>query len=193
MNMDKLIAQLQSDLSAGRFCHSIGTAECAEKLAARFFCDTRKAYLAGLLHDCATKLSTDEMLSLALETGLRTADEYCDDPTGDYHAKLGAVIARRDYGIEDPAVLQAIAYHQTGGVPMTRLDMIVGLADGIEPSRKAPKVTELREIAMFSLEKAYLEKHVWYMTNILNNHLPLSKERVDVYSYLLSLPEIKIS
>ena len=50
------------------------------------------------LHDCATKLSRDDMLNLALEVGLRTADTVCENPMAAYHARLGAVVARRDYG-----------------------------------------------------------------------------------------------
>lgn len=184
---NRLIDRLKSDLTEGRFVHSLGVAECARALAVRFDCDAERAYIAGLLHDCATKLSGDEMLALALEVGLRAPDEVSANPVADYHARLGAVVARRDYGIDDPAILSAIACHQIGGVPMTTLDMIVSLADAIEPSRKGAQIDAIRAIAETDLLQAYIEKCKLYMTNILQNNQPLGSERVAVYNYLLTL------
>lgn len=185
--MDPLIERLRGDLTEGRFLHSLGVAACSWTLAKRFGSDADKAYLAGLLHDCATKLSPEEMLTLALETGLRSAGEVSQNPVADYHAKLGATVAQRDYGVDDPEILQAIAYHQIGGVPMTTLDMIVSLADAIEPSRKGARIEEIRKIAERDLLAAYLEKCKFYMSNILSANQPLAAERVAVYNYLLTL------
>lgn len=185
--MEQLITKLRASLSEGRFIHSLGVAECASALAERFGCDAEKAYLAGLLHDCATALTPEEMLALALEAGLRTAEEISRDPVADYHARLGVIVARRDYGVDDPAILQAIAYHQVGGVPMTTLDVIISLADAIEPSRKGDRIDAIRRMAETDLLGAYIEKCKFYMTNILNSSRPLSLERVRVYNFLLTL------
>jgi HD superfamily phosphohydrolase YqeK len=35
------------------------------------------------------------------------------------YAQVGDYIAQRDYGISDPDILQAISFHQSGGVGMT--------------------------------------------------------------------------
>ena len=165
----------------------MGVAECAKELAERSSCDADKAYLAGLLHDCATKLTGEEMLNLALQAGLRTEEETSADPVADYHARLGAVIAKRDYGITDSEVLNAIARHQVGCVGMSTLDIIISLADGIEPSRKGDKIEEIRKIARTDLVKAYLEKTSFYITNIIKGRRPLSQDRVDTYNYLLKI------
>ncbi len=182
-----LISRLKNDLSEGRYIHSMGVAECAKELAERFSCDTDKAYLAGLLHDCATKLTGEELLCLALQAGLRTEEESSSDPVADFHARLGAVIAESDYGITDPEVLNAIARHQVGSVGMSSLDIIISLADGIEPSRKGDKIEEIREIARTDLLGAYLEKTSFYITNIIKGRRPLTQDRVDTYNYLLQL------
>lgn len=189
--LNLLISRLKNDLSEGRFIHSMGVAECAKELAERFSCDADKAYLAGLLHDCATKLTGEEMLGLALQAGLRTEEETSADPVADYHARLGAVIAERDYGITDPEVLNAIARHQVGCVGMSTLDIIISLADGIEPSRKGDKIEEIRAIAQTDLVSAYLEKTAFYITNIIKGRRSLSRDRVDTYNYLLQLTSIE--
>lgn len=182
-----LISRLKNDLSEGRYIHSMGVAECANELAERFSCDADKAYLAGLLHDCATKLTGEEMSELALQAGLRSPEEISKDPVADYHARLGAVIAKRDYGITDPDILTAIARHQVGSVGMSTLDIIISLADGIEPSRKGDKIDGIRAIARTDLVGAYLEKTAFYITNIIKGRRPLSRERVDTYNYLLKM------
>ncbi|MBQ4140439.1 MAG: bis(5'-nucleosyl)-tetraphosphatase (symmetrical) YqeK [Clostridia bacterium] len=187
--MTDIIDKLQADLSEGRFLHSLGVAETARDLALRFGCDPEKAYLAGLLHDCATKYSNTEMLALALSEGLCDRDAVIDNPTAEFHAPLGAVVAKNEFGITDGEILNAIALHQTGDVPMTRLEIIVGLADAIEPSRKADKINAIREIAKTDLTRAYLEKCKLYMTNIISAGNPLDPKRVEVYNYILTLKQ----
>lgn len=185
--MNDLKQKLKSELSEGRFIHSLGVAECSRELALRFDCDAERAYLAGLLHDCATKYSSDELLALAVREDLCAPDAIIDNPTAEFHARLGAVVAEKEFGISDPDVLNAIALHQLGGVPMTKLEIIVSLADAIEPSRIGGKIDAIREIAKTDLIAAYLEKCKLYMTNILSAGKPLSPKRVEVYNYILTL------
>lgn len=185
--MNLLAEALRRDLTEARYQHSLRVAECAGSLAERFSCDCEKARLAGLLHDCATQYSSEELLDLAVRLGLRSPGQPCENPLSEYHAKLGPYVARRKYGISDPEVLKAIAFHQMGGVPMTALDMVVGLADAIEPSRQGEGVEAIRVIAETDLKRACLEKQVLYMTNTLRSHKPLPEERVRVYQYLLTI------
>lgn len=185
--MKSVTDKLRAELSEGRFIHSMGVAECSHELALRFGCDPEKAYLAGLLHDCATKYTNDEMLALAIREKLCAHDAVIENPTAEFHARLGAVVAEDEYGISDREVLNAIALHQLGGVPMTNLEIIISLADAIEPSRKGEKIEAIREIAKTDLIAAYLEKCKLYMTNILSAGNPLSHERVEVYNYILTL------
>ena len=57
----------------------------------------------------------------------------------------------------DPAILQAIARHTTGCPGMTRLDMVVYLADKTEPTRESyPLLDKVRMLSTLSLEKAML-------------------------------------
>ncbi len=55
------------------------------------------------------------------------------------------MIAEEKYGIHDPVILKAIAVHTTGYAGMTKFDMVIFLADKIEPYRKPfPQLTEIR-------------------------------------------------
>lgn len=181
----ELVDVLRDTLSEHRFSHSLGVAECAGELAFRFQCDVDKAYLAGLLHDCAKNRCGEEMLRIADEAGIRVSEAEAARPVSLLHARLGAFIARRDYGVEDGEVLHAIARHQWGDENMTALDKIVGLADGIEPMRQGQEVERIRKLAETDLDAAYLEKHIFYMMNALRNGHYLPERKVKTYNWLL--------
>lgn len=71
------------------------------------------------------------------------------------HGPAGSVLAEKEFGIEDPGVLAAIRTHTTAAVGMLPLEMIVFLADKIEPSRKVYEVLrQVREAAAVNLYQA---------------------------------------
>ena len=67
IKINKIIEDLRGCLDEERFEHTLGVAEMCQLLADKFSVDREKAYLAGLLHDCAKCLSTDELLNLVFE------------------------------------------------------------------------------------------------------------------------------
>lgn len=53
MDYTEILKWLKDNLNEERYFHTLGTAQCAKELAAKYDLDCEKAYLAGLLHDCA--------------------------------------------------------------------------------------------------------------------------------------------
>lgn len=137
-----MIGTLRGTLPQKRFDHTVGVMMRAVELAARHGANAKQAFIAALLHDCAKHLSLDELMSLTGGTS-----EYA--PV--LHAPCGAIIARRDYGVKDEAVLRAIRLHTTGGDNMTVLDKIIYLADATEPQRDYEGVQELRKVESLDL------------------------------------------
>lgn len=133
MSEQDIIADLKKRLKPSRFAHTIGVAETAAELAGLNGLPAGKAYVAGLLHDCAKNLGDDELLELAGISGA-DADEIAVMPV--LHAPVGAYVARERYGVKDPEVLSAIRRHTIGAEDMSLLDAIVYVADMIEPGRK---------------------------------------------------------
>ena len=82
------------------------------------------------------------------------------------HSKVAAEIMKRDYGIEDEDMINAVSFHTTGRAGMSRLEKIIFLADAIEPGRNYPSVEETRRLAYIDLDKACissLERTVEYI------------------------------
>ncbi len=155
MTKEDILDRLAKQLSPKRLEHSRGVSHTAAELAARYGADVAKAELAGLLHDCARGMPNNLLLQAAAASGIVVNSVEQREPVL-LHAPLGAVIAGRDYGVDDPEVLSAIRWHTTGGPVMALLDEIVFLADYIEPGRSFPGVDRLRELAAASLPEALL-------------------------------------
>ncbi|NGP62220.1 bis(5'-nucleosyl)-tetraphosphatase (symmetrical) YqeK [Paenibacillus thiaminolyticus] len=145
LTRQQLIESVQAQMPAARWQHTQGVMDTAVILARRFGADPEKADLAAILHDVAKYWTTDRMERVIREENLPPVLLEYDKQL--WHAPVGAVVAARDYGVQDEEVLDAIRYHTSGRAPMTLLDKIVCLADYIEPGRDFPGVDRIRELA----------------------------------------------
>ena len=116
-----------------------------------------RAMLAGLMHDCAKCIPNAKKLKLAEKNGLEITELERNNPFM-LHAKVGAMLAKVKYDIDDEEVLGAIRWHTTGKPNMNLLEKIVYVADYIEPRRdKAPNLKEIRKLAFMDLDLALLK------------------------------------
>ncbi|MBQ4505723.1 MAG: nicotinate-nucleotide adenylyltransferase [Firmicutes bacterium] len=122
-----LLAQLEafavSRQSDHRLAHTRGVVACAERYALRFGADPFKAKAAAWFHDNYKEEG-------ALQHGPKAAEE------------LG-----RLFGISDEDTLNAIRYHTTGRPGMSLLEIVVKMADLLEPGRSYPGAERLRAYA----------------------------------------------
>lgn len=146
MTIDEMRRELQRRLKKSRFTHSIGVANTAVKLAKKFGVDENKAYIAGLLHDCARQFENDELPAEAEKRGIKIGEVENAMPLL-LHAYIGAKMIGEIYGVNDSEIEQAIYRHTVGAKNMTPLDKIIYFADMIEPNRNYPGVENLRELA----------------------------------------------
>ncbi len=155
-DFDKAKKELKKALKPERYEHSIGVMETAVELARHFGEDEYKARIAGLLHDCAKNIDTQISYEMCEKLGVQL-DEITKKSYKLVHQYLGAVLAKRDFGIDDEQILSAIRSHTTAKADMSKLDMIIYLADFIEPNRdKEPfeGLCELRELCKNDLDEA---------------------------------------
>jgi len=152
MDRNKLIEAVKAQMPTRRWEHTLGVMETSVMLARQYGCDPDKAYIAAILHDVCKYWPVKEQESVLRDNGLST--DLLDYDKELWHAPAGAIVAKRDYGIDDEEVLNAIRYHTSGRVGMSLLEKVVCLADYIEPGRDFPGVNNIREIAEHSVEKA---------------------------------------
>ena len=155
MTINEMKGKLEEVLSSKRFKHSLGVMDTAASLAERHGEDREKAAIAGLLHDCAREIKGQAVFDLCEKYHINVDYITLAQPEL-LHGPIGAVVAARDYGVEDKDILSAIECHTTGRENMTLLDKIIFIADYIEPGRKFPGVDEVRELAYRDLDRSIL-------------------------------------
>jgi len=136
-----------------RFAHCVRVARLADRLAQHHREDARRARIAGLLHDLARLYDAGRLLHDCQARGLPIGAFERRNPVV-LHAPLGAALARERFGVDDPAVLSAIAKHTVAAPDMSRLDQILYLADGLEPGRGFPERAALEVLAFKDLAAA---------------------------------------
>lgn len=108
-----------------------------------------RALIAGTLHDCAKELDESMQREMAYR---QSGDLFTDKKL--LHSPAGAVMAREEFNVTDPEILDAITYHTTGRGNMTLLDKIVYTADKLEPSRTYADLSRDRELALTDIDEA---------------------------------------
>lgn len=152
MTEGEMIDDLKKRLKPSRFEHTLNVARTAAELALMNAMPSGKAYIAGLAHDCAKNMTDAELLEMADAAG---ADDNEKRLIQVLHAPVGAMVAWDRYGINDPEVLHALRRHTIGGRGMSVLDMIIYVADFIEPGRRPfPGLDEIRQAAYGDLRRA---------------------------------------
>lgn len=166
-DLEKYQKKLQHYIDKNRYQHTLGVMYTCAALAMAYRYDMEKAMLAGLLHDCAKNIPHDKKIALCKKHHIEVTDIERENPFL-LHAKVGALIAKKKYDVKDPEILHAIAVHTTGEPQMGTLDMILFVADYIEPGReKASNLSQIRELAFQNLEHA-VEKILYDTLNYLN-------------------------
>ena len=146
-----LIQKVSKYLDEKRFYHVLGVAKYALYLNDRhnLRLDKDKVLIAGILHDCAKKIEKDPSCN---------KDGVPQDSIGTpvEHQFLGSIVAKRDFGIQDPEILSAIACHTTGKPNMTTFEKLIYSADLLEEGRKDDFIIPLRKAMDEDFEKGFL-------------------------------------
>lgn len=192
IEMAELLKWLEENLSEKRFLHSIGTAECARDLAKKYNLDEEKAYIAGLLHDCAKCMPDDTLVDI-IEKNLDVDKiEMMNSKT--LHAPVSAFIAKRDFGVEDEEILSAIRWHTLGKINMSDFEKVIFLADKIEPkTRSKDYLEEVRELLNEDngLNKALLKCYKETIKSLVKRDLKICPITIDIYNNLEDIVNVK--
>jgi nicotinate-nucleotide adenylyltransferase len=142
----RMEAETRRILSQPRFLHSRQVAVMTWDLCRIFGLDSRAGYLAGIVHDIGKYLGEGDLFKLAKTDKQPISPLEKQKPTL-LHGRAGAVLLRKQYGIRDQEILDAVMYHTTGGSGMGPLAKALYIADKIEVSREGvePRLRDFRE------------------------------------------------
>ena len=179
--------KLKKELTENRYRHTMGVTYTACALAMVHGANLSQARMGGLLHDCAKCIPNSEKIEICKKKKVPVSEFEIEHPVL-LHAKLGAYLAKKEYGCDDQAVLDAITWHTTGRPAMTLLEKIVFVSDYIEPNReKQPNLAEIRKLAFTDIDQCMyliLRDTVDYLSE---NPKSMDHTTLSAYSYYKKL------
>lgn len=179
---ERIEAYISENLKEKRLKHTYAVAEEAARLSRRYGEDEDKAYLAALFHDMFRSAPVSALNMFVKHLGL--PKKFIDNPNL-AHGKVAAEIMKRDYGITDEDIINAVSYHTTGRAGMSVLEKILFLADAIEPGRSYPSVDETRRLAYEDLDKACINSLKRTVEYINGKGDYLDEDTVEALEFLL--------
>ena len=185
MDYTKYKEWLKNNLNEERYEHSIGVAESAYQLAEKFGLDKNKAYLCGLLHDCAKCIPNDELKDIICDCGFLCEGELINPKT--YHAPAGVIVAKKEFEICDEEILSAIRWHTIGSLEMSDFDKIIYIADKIEKRTRPEEFRVPLEKALEKgLDNAMLVSYGNTIKSLVDRNLKICPQTVEIYNNLLN-------
>ena len=171
---DETAQFVKNNLTTKRLEHTVGVMNLAKTYAKRLGEDVNKAVKAAMLHDVAKYLDYKSYPDFSLPDGV---------VENVIHQYLGAFVAEKVLGITDEDLLNAIRFHTTGRIGMSRLEMIILIADLLEDGRdydEAPILREAVDKDFFEGFKLCVKRLIAYL---LKSETPIYHLTLDCYNY----------
>ena len=175
---------LKEKLQPRRYVHVLSVRDTAVDLARRYSADLQKLNFAALLHDCAKWMSAEQLFKSAAHSGLHLDVIERTNPSI-LHARIGAELAVKRFGIDHPEILSAIRLHTTGSGAMTLIDRILYVADFAEPQRTYREADIVRKLAYQDLNRAVLEVSRYKIERLLTKGKAIHANTIDAYNAAL--------
>lgn len=189
MNYSEMDEKLKSVLKPERYTHSKGVEALAVKLAEIHGADVQKARIAGLLHDSAKNLDKSVMAEII---GKITDDKNITEFPPLWHGPVGAYLLKREYGVDDAEIYDAVFYHTTGKKDMSLLTKIIYIADATEPGRDRyfDWAESCRKIAEEDIDAALLETVDRSVISVISRKLAVNPATVELHNELIKKQKI---
>ena len=142
---DEFIALLRGRIPEPTVAHSISVARLMMTTAGLLDIDPGTAGTAGLLHDLAKGKKGKVLLAEAERDGLEVTPLQREKPKL-LHGPVAAEECRRELGIDDPHIYEAIYWHTTGRPELGKLGLLLYYADFAEPLRARPEALHARRL-----------------------------------------------
>lgn len=179
-------ACLKERVKPSRYMHSLGVSQTAEQLARIYGVNENDAAVAGLLHDWDKALPARELKHIAKKHNLAPKSVRKTMP-GVLHAVTAPRSLRKEFPDLSDDVLQAIGRHTCGAEDMSELDMVVFIADIIEPGRTFSDVAPLRAaVGQVDLDELFYMTYKSTLIYLLDADMSVHPDSLGVWNSLVA-------
>jgi predicted HD superfamily hydrolase involved in NAD metabolism len=177
----------QQTPDAVTLAHEQRTATLARELAVLHGVDPDRAELAALVHDIAAHHAPPQLAALAMQFRIPVSDAEALQPAL-LHGPVGAEILRREYGVRDDELLDAVRTHVVGSPVMGPLAKILYLADKLESGRDrlTHALEAVRDEARQDLDGALLDLYTAQIVDLAAQGQPIDERTVAARNALLA-------
>lgn len=182
MKIDEAVLLVQSQLTSKRFEHTMRVAQTAKELADLYDVDVKRVELAAILHDLAKDFPAEKLKQLLDES--QSPEDLLHYNQELWHGPVAAYLLETKYGITDTDVIHAVRFHTTGRAQMSKVELIVYVADYIEPGRQFPGVEAVRHIAGKDLYEAAWTVSRNTIQFLLKKNVLVYPETINIYNDL---------
>lgn len=157
-NTRDIVERLERTLPRGLFEHCHRVSGIASDIGPRFGCAKNVSELTAWVHDVCRHERGERLISLAKDFGIPVTPLDERAPVL-LHGPVGAELLRREWGIADADILNAVWWHTTGRKEMSVLERVLFLSDKLDPAKdKGYSQNErVRTMAQSDLNGALLE------------------------------------
>lgn len=184
MEFEEYQELLQQKLSIPRYEHSLRVVDTALEIGSKFGLNPERVRMVALLHDYAKDMPREELLEIGQKEGL-IADPVEEMQPDLLHGPVGAFLCERELGIQDDGVLKAIRYHTTGNEQMSILEIVIYLADLLEPGRTYKGVKKLRQLCEKDIRAGLLRTFDESIEYIIRSGMLIHPRTVAARNWLL--------
>ena len=180
------LESLLDSLPAGLKRHAATVREKALDLAAIHGIDAAKVEIASTAHDIARAMKESDLMARAEAYGLPVHPVERQVPVL-LHGPVGSEILRRECGIEDPEILEAVYWHSTfnrGLGPVAKIAFLADKLDHVKAGRY-PFQERVDNLARESLDAAVLAFIQEEIASLLKASQLIHPASIEGLNYLL--------
>lgn len=175
---------LMQRVNPARYVHSLSVAKTARKIARAYGYDPHVARMAGLLHDWDKALSPTRLADRVKHYNIAVDPEVVESTPWVLHGITAAAVLAEEAPQLGEELYTAIARHTVGAPDMTPLDMIVFVADKIEPTHEVSVYKYLyKQIGDITLEELFFGVLKESMAYLVRSEKPITKDSVVVWNW----------
>jgi len=176
--------------------HIIGTLNYSLKLASihllKLLPDKTETELLGLyyklclsciLHDYGKIFKYEELLKIAAGENLHLSDFELNCKSI-IHGFVTPFLVKRDFGINDDEIEQAIKCHTIGSCNMAPIDKLLYISDKLEETRNYEGINYLRKLSEADLSFCLLEVYKSNIIYVVNKNNLLHPDTGKVWNYI---------
>lgn len=166
-DIEKVEKYIKAALKQSRYEHCVRVAQMTATLCRLYNENEERGYLAGLAHDMCREMSDESLKKITAFDGLGYSELEEKKPSI-LHGRAAACVLKKDFGITDELIIQAVQNHTSGKANLGVLGQLLFVADKIEPER--PQSTSEYRKRLFSLSRkelviSVIEENIEYLKN----------------------------